>query len=201
MLIAAGHVAAKARLHPGNKRLQYWMDAGDIARLHSRFATPTALHLAIGLHRNTITACWRRRESSRFSPTCGTSGLSFCGRRWPEFRNWRPRPDVPAQKSEEPADSRQIGTNHNVVINHALAKIMTSCTQGSASENARFAPCYTSLVSMVSGGPGRNRTLNLGLRRSLLYPVELRSRVLPICGRFGRYARLRVMKTEFGSSE
>ena len=29
------------------------------------------------------------------------------------------------------------------------------------------------------GDPGRNRTLNLGLRRSLLYPVELRGRFKP----------------------
>ena len=29
------------------------------------------------------------------------------------------------------------------------------------------------------GGPGRNRTPNLGLRRSLLYPVELRGRYQP----------------------
>lgn len=39
---------------------------------------------------------------------------------------------------------------------------------------------YIRATPAKSGGPGRTRTLNLGLRRSLLYPVELRSR----CGRF-----------------
>ena len=57
-------------------------------------------------------------------------------------------------------------------------------------------PCSPS----PNGDPGRNRTPNPRLRRSVLYPVELRGRILSICCIARRHARLRVMKTEFGSS-
>ena len=50
-----------------------------------------------------------------------------------------------------------------------------------------------------NGGPGRNRTLNLGLRRSLLYPVELRARAATFCDKQKDQASTFVMKTEFGS--
>ncbi|NEX48674.1 TniQ family protein [Pseudotabrizicola algicola] len=53
-LMDAGHVPAKARLHPGTKRMQYWMDEADIAAFTARFATPSMLIAETGLHRNTI---------------------------------------------------------------------------------------------------------------------------------------------------
>lgn len=53
-LIEAGYVSAKARLHPGTKRMQYRTDEADIAAFTARFATPTMLTAETGLHRNTL---------------------------------------------------------------------------------------------------------------------------------------------------
>lgn len=64
-MIEAGHVAAQARLHPGTNRMQYWMDAADIAAFSARFVTPTMLMAETGLHRNTL---YRLLDAARVAP-------------------------------------------------------------------------------------------------------------------------------------
>ena len=64
-IIEAGHVAAQARLHPGTNRMQYWMDAADIAAFTARFVTPTMLMAETGLHRNTL---YRLLDAARVAP-------------------------------------------------------------------------------------------------------------------------------------
>lgn len=64
-LIEAGYVSAKARLHPGTKRMQYWMDEFDIAAFTARFATRSMLIAETGLHRNTI---YKLLDTARVEP-------------------------------------------------------------------------------------------------------------------------------------
>lgn len=73
-LIEAGHVTAKARLHPGTKRMQYWMDEADIA---ARFATPTMLIAETGLHRNTIYSILDAARVEAFPPNRRDFGPVF----------------------------------------------------------------------------------------------------------------------------
>lgn len=76
-LIEAGHVPAKARLHPGTKRMQYWMDEADIAAFTARFATPTMLTSETGLHRNTIYTLLGAARVDPFTPNGKDFGPIF----------------------------------------------------------------------------------------------------------------------------
>lgn len=76
-LIEAGHVTAKARLHPGTKRMQYWMDEADIAAFTARFATPTMLIEETGLHRNTLYKLLDTARVEPFAPNGKDFGAVF----------------------------------------------------------------------------------------------------------------------------
>jgi hypothetical protein len=67
-LLEADHVSAKARLHPGTKRMQYWMDEADVAAFTAQFATPTILTAETGLHRNTIYSLLEAARVEPFAP-------------------------------------------------------------------------------------------------------------------------------------
>lgn len=74
-LIEAGHVPAKARLHPGTKRMQYWMNEADISAFTARFTTSTMLIAKTGLHRNTIYKLLDAARVEQFVP----NGQDFGG--------------------------------------------------------------------------------------------------------------------------
>lgn len=76
-LIEAGHVPAKARLHPGTKRMQYWMDEADIAAFNAHFATPTMLIGETGLHRNTLYKLLDTARVEPFAPNGRDFGAVF----------------------------------------------------------------------------------------------------------------------------
>jgi hypothetical protein len=76
-LIEAGYVSAKERLHPGTKRMQYWMDEADIAAFTARFATPTMLTNETGLHRNTIYTLFAAARVDPFTPNGKDFGPIF----------------------------------------------------------------------------------------------------------------------------
>ena len=76
-LIEAGHGPAKARLHPGTKRVQYWMDEADVAAFTARFATPTMLIAETGLHRNTIYGLLDSARVEPFAPNGRDFGAVF----------------------------------------------------------------------------------------------------------------------------
>jgi hypothetical protein len=76
-LIEAGYVSAKARVHPGTKRMQYWMDEADIAAFTARFATPTMLIAETGLHRNTLYKLLDAARVEPFAPNGKDFGAVF----------------------------------------------------------------------------------------------------------------------------
>lgn len=76
-LIEAGYVSAKERLHPGTKRMQYWMDEADIVAFNARFATPTMLTSETGLHRNTIHTLFAAARVDPFTPNGKDFGPIF----------------------------------------------------------------------------------------------------------------------------
>jgi len=76
-MIKAGHVAAKLRLHPCTKRMQYWMNEADIEAFAANFATPTMLIAETGLHRNTIYSLLDTARVEPFSPNGQNFGSVF----------------------------------------------------------------------------------------------------------------------------
>ena len=76
-LIEAGYVSAKARLHPGTKRMQYWMEEADITAFTARFATPTMLIAETGLHRNTLYKLLDAARVEPFAPNGKDFGAVF----------------------------------------------------------------------------------------------------------------------------
>ena len=67
-LIEAGYTPARQALNPRTGRLQYWVDAEDIAAFHRRFVTVTTLSAETGHHRNTVRSLLTASKISRFAP-------------------------------------------------------------------------------------------------------------------------------------
>ena len=105
-LIEEGHVPAKARLHPGTKRMQYWMDEADISAFTARFATPSMLIAETGLHRNTIRKLLRSSRLAPFSPDGRDFGAIFLRSDLTEIPQFSSAARISGPKSGKTAESR-----------------------------------------------------------------------------------------------
>jgi hypothetical protein len=97
-LIEAGYVSAKERLHPGTKRMQYWMDEADITAFTARFATPTMLTNETGLHRNTIYTLFAAARVDPFTPNGKDFGPIFLRSDLSEIPQLAAAPRISGQK-------------------------------------------------------------------------------------------------------